>query len=103
MKDQIILADELGEPHELGWTLLGPVDRPDCWQNTGWIYCKEGKFALFNEFGPEMEFITFLEKPDAMRALFERYDSDLTVALVNAAYSNNQRVAKGLEQEDTRI
>jgi len=97
MKDQIILADEWGQPEKLGWTKLGPIDRDDCWQNTGWVYCKGGEFVVFNEAGPDMEFKGFLEQEEAMQKLFERYDADFFATLESGAYSHNQRKVKGLE------
>ena len=71
MKDNIIKADTLGEPEKLGWTCLGPVDCDDCWQNTGWVYCKAGQFAVFNEAGPDIEFKEYIEPSIAMENLRE--------------------------------
>ena len=77
MRDNIILADELGEPENLGWTKLGPIDRDDCWHGTGWVYCKAGQFAVFNEALSDMEFKEFLEKSVAVDQLYCRRHRDL--------------------------
>ena len=78
MKDTIELVDEMGEAEELGWTCLGRVHRDDCWQETGWVYCKKDKFAVFNEAGPDMQFLGYLDKGEAMEELFTEYHKSIT-------------------------
>lgn len=92
MKDQIILADTLGEPEKLGWTLLGRIDRDDCWQGTGWVYCKANHFVVFNECGPDIDFMGYLHPALAIDQLYCRRHVELARKHCEATADNQERV-----------
>ena len=73
MKDQILLVEQDNEAAKLGWTCLGPVDYEHAWQNTAWVWCKEGTFVLLYDRGNgTCGFIEFVERKEAIRMQYER-------------------------------
>jgi hypothetical protein len=74
MKDMIELVETFDEASALDWTDLGHVDQKGGIRGVGRVWCKNNKFAVFNDDdNTHCSFIRFIPRHEAMERLFSWY------------------------------